>query len=897
MAVNVGAIKMKRLLERYLKIYSHETSPFLWLSSIFFSIFLVTALFRNYVDAAFLKNVGPQHIPEMLVINAILTFIIFGIADRLGSRYADHCLLMRFLSFYAVASISLFFLVKAEITLAYVILYQLLQLLDGVLLVYLWNIAGDLFDARQGKRLFPLVTAGQVLGTTLGSFATGLITYALGSEPVLIIFGVVCLVTGLFMSFTSAWYLAPCGPQVNVGKPATRSVSLKELPGIIREFPIIRYLIITGLIPNILLPIFFYQFSVIANHTFASEQALISFLGTFRGLTTLSTFVLLFFMGRLYSTMGIANASMVHPLNFAAIFSALIMKFNIYAACYGQFSVILIQRAIAGPVNKVLFNIVPSELMAWSRTFVRGSVVKTGMLLGSVALIALKPVLKPESFSYLAIALAAYWVFESLSFRKHYKRILKQVIVEKQIDFDQIESIRTFDSGGSPVELGNVSVESRVDELAAEELAPTAVLPPDVALVLLNDPNPHTRAQAAASFAVTRDIRGARKLVTCLEDTHEEVRMAAMEALIQYRESILPFLEVSLLNASPRTKQAILEIIRVSGVKDVEMIPFLGNELRRAYANLQVLGVLESVDGEGNNAVNMLKQHLVELNDEILSLIFYGLWVYYADMRLLYQALKSEAASIAVELVETSVHRELVPYIIPLIEQVPLREKIQKGKKLFPLMRNESPQRVLTFLVETGDPVTRTLALYAIAELPPHESYIPILEACLEDQSVSVQSLGAYALARQTNEVTKMPEIIERINTLKTFSIFEGMGLRELHAIASVVSLEKFEPGDVIIKQGEENSSIYLIVSGRVTIYDNFGTPQQREKVSIGPGAFMGELSLFTRLPPNATCVAAEPTEALVLRHHQFQEIMRVYPRIGINLCRFFTMKLRQIAY
>ena len=152
-------------------------------------------------------------------------------------------------------------------------------------------------------------------------------------------------------------------------------------------------------------------------------------------------------------------------------------------------------------------------------------------------------------------------------------------------------------------------------------------------------------------------------------------------------------------------------------------------------------------------------------------------------------------------------------------------------------------------------------------------------------------------MKRSMSEVADMPDVISRINTLKNFTIFEGMGIRELHAIASVVTVEIFKPGDVMIREGEENSSIYLVVQGKITIFEGYGSDAQKEKVTIGEGSFLGELSLFTRLPPNATCVAAEQTKAYVLRHHQFQEIMRVYPQIGINLCRFFTMKLRQIAY
>ncbi len=679
---------MTRFLEKYLKIYAHESSRFLWIASIFFAIFLVTAVFRNFVDTAFLKRYGPQYIPQMLVINAGLTFVVFAIADRLGRRFKDHTLLIGFLIFYAVASAVLFFMVRADISIAYPILYQLLYLLDAILLVYLWNIAGDLFDARQGKRVFPLITAGQVLGTTLGSFGTKPFTAYFGENPSLLLFAVVCLGTAIFVARSAAGRLGKTNPKARGTKAAGRTVSLREVPGLMKQYPILRYLVITGLIPNILLPIFLYQFSVIANHSFASEQSLISFLSVFRGLTTLTTFVLLFFMGRLYSSMGLTNASLVHPLNFVLLFGSLVPFFNIYVACYGQFSAILIQRSIAGPVNKVLFNIVPGELMAWSRTFIRGTVIKVGMLAGALMMIFLKPVVSARLLAVPALVFALYWVVETLFFRKHYKRILKQVIVEKQIDFDQIESVRAFDSGGAAMELAPVDVESRVDETGLEETRKITAVEPEVALKLLDDENPITRAEAAASFVMSKDIRAVRRLIRGLADPDDEVRKAAMDALVSYREAILPFLEVSLLEATPRAKQGILEVIRVSGLKEFEMMPFVGKELGRAYSNLVALRCLERI--KDHQSVDMLSRHLQEINDEILSLIFYALWVYHADMRLLYQALRSETASIAVELLESSVHKDMAAFLVPLIEDIPLDQKIQAGRSLFPLMRNDS---------------------------------------------------------------------------------------------------------------------------------------------------------------------------------------------------------------
>lgn len=891
---------MKQILEKRLKVYTHETNNFIWMSFIFFTIFFVTAIFRNYVDASFLKRYGPEYIPWMLVINAILTFIILGIVDRLAKKYRDHFLLSGLLLVYAFTTTINFFMVKGDVSIVYPILYQLLYLLDSILLVYLWNIAGDLFDARQGKRIFPLITAAQVLGTTIGSYITKPLTMIIGPDPTLLIFAAVCFFMALFLIRTGIKLPNKHTTTKSSGQTKETEVRFRDIPGIIKEYPMIRYLIVTGLVPNILLPIFFYLFSIIANRTFTTEASLISFLSAFRGTTTLLTFVLLFFVGRIYNTMGLTNASLVHPVNFTIIFAGLSSFFNIYVASYGQFSVILIQRAIAGPVNKILYSIIPKHLVTWSRSFIRGTVLKIGMLIGSVTMIILKPVFEPRYFSYFALVFAVYWVIETLLFRKHYKRMLKQVIIDRQIDFDQIESVRTFDSGGSAMEHGLVSVEERgEDAISGYEGRRAPEIDPDVALKLLDDPSKTTRAEAAGSFVVSNDIRAVRKLIKLLDDPDYHVRQSSIEALMSYGPRILPFLEISLMNSGPRVQSGILEVIRLSGLKEFELMRFLGKILSGAYENLIAIKALDSMGKEAkqSESVQMLRTRLEQFNEETLSLIFYALWVFHNDMRLMYQALRSETSAIAVEMVESSVERELSTYLIPLIDDAPLNDKIEKGRNLLPLVKGASIDRIMTILANSDDTVTSVLALHTIGETMPEPHFIPVVESRLDSDIPQIRDMAIFALKRINNEETEMPEIIEKIKKLRSFSIFEGMGMRELNALASVASEEIYEPNDTLIKEGEENSSIFLIVSGDITIFTAYGTSDQEEKVTIGAGSFLGELSLFTSMPANATCVASTRTIAYVIRHHQFQEMMLLYPQIGINMCAFFTSKLRQVSY
>ena len=49
-----------------------------------------------------------------------------------------------------------------------------------------WNLANDLFNTRQSKRLFPLITAGGVLGGVVGSFATPILGKAISLDNLML---------------------------------------------------------------------------------------------------------------------------------------------------------------------------------------------------------------------------------------------------------------------------------------------------------------------------------------------------------------------------------------------------------------------------------------------------------------------------------------------------------------------------------------------------------------------------------------------------------------------------------------------------------------------------------------------------------------------------------------
>ncbi len=873
---------MHRFLLNKLKVLEHEKRAFYRLCLLFGFVFFFMALFRNYVDTTFLKRYGVEHIPLMLVINSLATFAVFGLLGRISTRLSDTRLLAGVFLCYGIGTGLLFWGVRAGQDLCYPILFQLLYLQDSLLLVYLWNIACDLFDSRQGKRLFPLVTAAQVLGVVCGNFGTNSLAALLGRDQILLVYSGSCLVIGAVM----LGYKSGSARRAHGPPPAGPSRRLAEIPALMRKYPVVRYLVMLGLLPNILLPIFLYQFSVIVNQGFASEQTLLSFLSIFRGAMTLAVFLLLLAMGRIYARIGVVNASLVLPINFGALFTALTASFSLHTAVIGQFVTRLVQQAVAGPVNKVLFNLVPRQVAGWTRVFVRGTVVKAGMLLGAVMMMALKPVLSPQQLSPLAAAIAFYWIWETFAFKRHFRQSLKQVIAHDAVDFDRIDSLHLQNQGGLVASMPLADDDADTD--AADGPPDPSTLTVEGGLAMLQDPDSLIRAQAAAFFARGRHMQAAHRLVALLKD-QDMVRKLAVDALVNYGQALQPFLEASLADPHPRQRQGILEVVRLAGMKDFDTGPMIQEELGRIYN--RVLFIAELGRQGDSRGMILLGTHLEESNREGLSLIFHALWIKHKDMRLMNSALSSLDASAAVEMVEETLERPLARLLVPLLEGMPPEELIARGGQALPLYVPRGLEGALMHLARSRDRLTRMLAGFVMGEFRPGPVFLPAAEILLDDEDPEVRRSAEYARDRCLGLEAEMPLTIEIIEQLKGFNLFMGLGLREFEALAVIAKRVQYQRGETVTRAGQADEALILVLSG---VLQPSGPEAAREPApALGPGDWLGDLSLFTQAEAAFSYQAGEAVEALVIPFGRLSEIMNIYPGIGITFCRNFAARLQ----
>ena len=74
---------------------------------------------------------------------------------------------------------------------------------------------------------------------------------------------------------------------------------------------------------------------------------------------------------------------------------------------------------------------------------------------------------------------------------------------------------------------------------------------------------------------------------------------------------------------------------------------------------------------------------------------------------------------------------------------------------------------------------------------------------------------------------------------------------------------KRFKKGQIILKEKSFELAVYDVMLGRVGVYMNYGTPEERLVVEIEAGDFLNVISFLETRPRNTTAVALETTVAM----------------------------------
>lgn len=127
--------------------------------------------------------------------------------------------------------------------------------------------------------------------------------------------------------------------------------------------------------------------------------------------------------------------------------------------------------------------------------------------------------------------------------------------------------------------------------------------------------------------------------------------------------------------------------------------------------------------------------------------------------------------------------------------------------------------------------------------------------------------------------------------------IFNSLTKEERQEVAAITTAKTYEKGDLVYMAGEQAGKLYVLHTGRVKISRiNVSGKEQVIRV-VGPGEFMGELSLFSSLPMTDNGEALERCTMCLIEGAKLKELMKKYPSIAFKIMEELSQRLEKAEH
>jgi HEAT repeat protein len=592
------------------------------MSALLIGIMLSTAfgaaLGGTGIEALFFARFGTDYLPYMYIglgVTAMITsFIVTAALGRIPKRIVYTAIPILIAALLLAARLALL----TKLLWLYPVLWLGKEVLNALVSLMIWGVAGVVCDARQAKRLFPLFNASFILGQVIGGFATGALVNVTGAENLLLVWAGSLLLSFFFNRAVLASQQIDSPPQrKSRRKQPTLRDEMQRGFQYVRTSPLLVAISVSTIFFSILYFSLALPFSKVIAEQYPDENTLASFLGIFNGLTTAGAFLTsLFFANRLFARFGIMACIFAFQFTYVIGFSALIIAPFVSIVIVFRFVQMLLLSGIADPAWQTMFNVVPNEKRDQVRAFVGGVPEQAGVFIAGGILVIGEQALNPQQLYIIGFIAALCCTYLILKAWRGYNLALVDALRagRPQLFFSEEQPFGGF----------------RQDATAAH-----------TALHGLRDPDPIVRRVSAEIVGHLSLPESTPALIAGLSDADALVRLASLKAL-SHSQATPALLDIaaSLSDVEPDVRAQAVSALAALSPRSPALInlltPLLEDENARvsttaALAILRVLSPSPSgrgVRGEGERAIHHLRHTaaLGDLEERLLAIEAMGAW-------------------------------------------------------------------------------------------------------------------------------------------------------------------------------------------------------------------------------------------------------------------------------
>ncbi len=133
-------------------------------------------------------------------------------------------------------------------------------------------------------------------------------------------------------------------------------------------------------------------------------------------------------------------------------------------------------------------------------------------------------------------------------------------------------------------------------------------------------------------------------------------------------------------------------------------------------------------------------------------------------------------------------------------------------------------------------------------------------------------------------------------SALKEIPFLSGLSDKALAALASLAKKCQFPKQTHIISEGDESSSLYILLTGKVRVFSSDRDGKEVTLLLQTPVSYFGELALLSDEPRSASVTTLEKTTCAVISRSDFRHWLKDNPEVSFGLIQDLAVTVRRLT-
>ena len=138
-----------------------------------------------------------------------------------------------------------------------------------------------------------------------------------------------------------------------------------------------------------------------------------------------------------------------------------------------------------------------------------------------------------------------------------------------------------------------------------------------------------------------------------------------------------------------------------------------------------------------------------------------------------------------------------------------------------------------------------------------------------------------------------MSTMLSNLDLLRRVPLFSLLTVTQAEVISGAVTKQRYKRGEVLVEQGQKSNALAILLTGRARVMSADSRGREVILATLGPGDYIGEMSIIDNEPHSATVRAEVQTDVLLLGRADFARCLAENASMSLVVMRGLVKRLR----